>query len=313
MDHRDPRLLHGRPLPFVGPDAVGHESAVVPQAELGVGLPILGAVRVQLAHPLDLPVIFGEVGLDGKMTLPGGLAQPGHQLIRAGGGEPGGEHGADVGEAAAFRKPPLRLPDGFLRGLLQDPGGGVAVHVHLAHIAGDPRPLQLLHEDQRGIGVEGGEHGHPGGAVGNELRGQLAVDVPGVVRIGKPGLRREGVGVEPVQQRQVHAGAQHGILGGVEVQVCERLEDQAGAEILHRRAGIAFRQGGEDPGDDAVLRHQIAALRDLRRPGRGGGDDGALQNRCGHRDPSLSKILEKQKERPRTAARTLIAGPWAAP
>ena len=39
------------------------------------------------------------------------------------------------------------------------------------------------------------------------------------VQILEPGLRAEGVGIQPVQQGQIHAHAQHGVLGGVEVQV----------------------------------------------------------------------------------------------
>ena len=51
--------------------------------------------------------------------------------------------------------------------------------------------------------MEGGEHTHPGGAVGHEVSGQATVDLPGVAGIGEPGLRGEGIGVQPVQQGQV--------------------------------------------------------------------------------------------------------------
>ena len=103
-------------------------------------------------------------------------------------------------EPAAVQ-PAQRLGYGLLGGLLQRAGQAVAIHVHLAHIAGDAGPLQLFHQNQRGVGVEGGEHTHPGRAAGDQVGGQAAVDPAGVVRVGKAGLGGERVGVQPVQQR----------------------------------------------------------------------------------------------------------------
>ena len=201
-----------------------------------------------------------------------------------------------MGKAAAFREPPLRLPDGLLRGLLQNAGGGVAVHVHLARIAGDPGPLQLFHEDQRGVGVEGGEHSHPGGAVCDELGRELAIHFPGIVRVREPGLRREGVGVEPVQQRQVHAGAHHGILGGVEVQIRKGLQDQAIPEILHRSAGVFRRQSVVYAPDDSVLRHQIPRFCDVQLSRSGSGNNGSFDDSQRHAAISfLRGIPHKRK------------------
>ena len=213
---------------------MGHDGVVLPQAELVVALPILGAVRVQPADPGDLPPVFRQVRLNVQPPVPGDAAQGGHQLIGAAGGKAGGDNGLYVVEAAAIQ-PAQRLGYGLLRGLLQNAGQAVAVHVHLAHKARDAGPLQLLHEDPGGLGMQRGEHAHPGGAVGDQVRGQTAVGPPGKVRVGEPGLGAEGVGIQPIQQRQVHAHAQHGILGGMEVHIRKGLHDEPVAVIRQGR------------------------------------------------------------------------------
>ena len=256
---------------------MGHDGVLLPQAVLIIGLPVLLTVRVQLLYPLDLPQILRQVRLDIQPLLLRQTAQRRHQLIGAAGGEAGGQNGLDVVEMTSLQ-PPQRLPDRFLRGLLQDAGQAVAVHVHLAHIAGDTGLLQLLHEDPRGVGVEGGEHTHTGGAVGNEVRGQTAIDAAGVVRVGKPCLRGKGIGVQPLQQRQIHAHAQHGVLGGVEVHIRKGLHHQCLTVIHQRRRSIFQWQPVIDAPDHAVLQHQIALLRDLQLPQRRGLHDVSLQN-----------------------------------
>ena len=234
VDHHHAVLLDGPALPLVGVDAVGHDGVVLPQAVFVVGLPILAALRVQLPHPGDLMGVLRQVGLDVQPALGGQLAQRRHQLIGAAGREPGREDGLDVLEPAAVQ-PAQRLGYGLLGGLLQSAGQAVAIHVHLTHVAGDAGTLQLVHEDQRGIGVEGGEHTHPGRAAGDQVGGQAAVDAAGVVRVGEAGLGGERVGVQPVQQRQVHAHAQHGVLGRVEVHIREGLHDEVVAKVLQLR------------------------------------------------------------------------------
>ena len=127
--------------------------------------------------------------------------------------------------------------------------------------------------------MEGGEHAHPGGAVFDQLPGQAAVDLPGVVRVREPGLRGKGIGVQPVQQGQIHAHPQHGILGGVEVQVRKGLENQRVPAVLHRGPGVLLRQSPVDAPDDAVLGHQIPARHGLQLPRGGGGQNGSLDDR----------------------------------
>ena len=128
--------------------------------------------------------------------------------------------------------------------------------------------------------MQGGEHGHAGGAVGDQVAGQALIGAAGIVQIGEPGFGGEGVGIQPVQQRQIHAHAQHGILGGVEVHIGEGLHDQLVAVIPQWGVGVAVRQGVVDPGDDAVLQHQKAVFGDVHPAQCRGVDDVALQDLC---------------------------------
>ena len=89
VGHHHPGPADGGALPGVGVDAVGHHRVVLPQAVFVIGLPILGAVRVQLLHPGDLPPVFRQMGLDIQPPVPGDLPQGGHQLVGTAGGEAG--------------------------------------------------------------------------------------------------------------------------------------------------------------------------------------------------------------------------------
>ena len=121
--------------------------------------------------------------------------------------------------------------------------------------------------------MEGREHTDSGGAVGDQVCSQPAVDAAGIVQVGEPRLRGERVGVEPVQQRQVHTHAQHGVLGGVEVHICERLHDNAVAEVADLRALQMGGQIGIKAGDGAVLQHQAAVLENVQAAHGGRVDD----------------------------------------
>ena len=75
------------------------------------------------------------MGLDVQPPLVGQLSQLGHQLVGAAGREAGREDGLDVLKMAGIQ-PAERLLHGLLCRLLQLAGQAVAVHVHLAYIAG---------------------------------------------------------------------------------------------------------------------------------------------------------------------------------
>lgn len=119
----------------------------------------------------------------------------------------------------------------------------------------------------------GREHTDAGGAVGDQVGSQPAVDAAGIVQISEPRLGGERVGVEPVQQRQVHPHAQHGVLGGVEVHIREGLHDDAVAEVADLRALQMGGQIGIKTGDNAVLQHQAAVLENVQAAHGGRVDD----------------------------------------
>ena len=144
--------------------------------------------------------------------------------------------------------------------------------------------------------MEGGEHAHPCGSAFNQLPGQLGVDRPGVVRVGETGLGGEGVRIQPVQKRQVHAHPQHGILGSVEVEIRRGLQNQRVPVIRRRRWGVLLRQDREDPGDFAVLRHEIAVFCDVQLPQGRSGDDGAFQNGNRHANNSFANLPIQNKK-----------------
>ena len=152
--HHHTGITDGRPFPLVGVDAVGHHRVILPQSVLVVGLPVLLAVGVQLPHPVDLAGVLRQMRLDVQLPLPGQLPLRRHKLIGTAGREPRRDDGPDVFKMAPVQ-PPHRLADGLLRGFLQYPGQAIAVHVHLAYIAGDAGPLQLIHQDPCGLRVEG--------------------------------------------------------------------------------------------------------------------------------------------------------------
>ena len=121
--------------------------------------------------------------------------------------------------------------------------------------------------------MQGGEHTHPGGTVGDQVGGQAAIGPAGKVRVCEPGLGAEGVGIQPVQQGQVHAHAQHGILGRVEVHIHKGLHDEPVAVVRYGGGGQGLGQRVIDPLHHAVLQHQIAVFPDVQLPQPGGLDD----------------------------------------
>ncbi|MPM77739.1 hypothetical protein SDC9_124747 [bioreactor metagenome] len=207
-----------------------------------------------------------------------------------------------MGKLLALVQPAKGFPHRFLRGFLQILSP-VAVHVHLAHITGDSGLFQLLHQNQRGFPVERGKHTHLGGSVSDQLQCQSAILLPGVMFIGKAGLRGESVGIQPFQQGQIHAGPQHGVLGSVEMKVREGLGNQAVSKILHRCAGVPLRQLVEHAGKHAPLQHKIAGRVNLQLAKGRGGDKDAFYNR-GHKIASFPKSPAERKERPSALPRS---------
>ena len=179
----------------------------------------------------------------------------------------------------ALLQPSIRFTDGLRRAAFHHAGDAVSIHPHLAHVARHAGLFQFIHQNQGGVGMEGREHAHPGGAVGHQLLRQAMIHIPGVVRILKAAFIGIGVGSQPVQQGQIHAHTQHGILGRMQVQVGKGLKNQVVPVVFHRGGCILVRQYRVNPHNDPVLCHQIAMGNGFDFAHFRGGKNVAFQNR----------------------------------
>ena len=253
-------LTDGAALARIRVDAVRHDGAVLPQTEFIVALPVPRAVGVQLAHPRDLIEVFRKMRLHIQTFFRRDLSERGHQLIRAGRSEARRQDRLDVGEAAAFFEPAQCLADGVSGGLLKI-FAAVAVHVYLADKAGHARTFQLLHQHERCVRMQGGEHAHTCGAVRDEVARESAVDAARVAEVSEFRFDREGVGFQPVEQRQIHARADVRELRRVQMHISERLHDELSGAVEYLAVEI-LRLLVQHLADRAVVIEQQRAVRD---------------------------------------------------
>ena len=235
MGNHDAVCLHQRGLVVGAVDAVGHHGGHIPaeQAVPAVTLAVELCAGAQLGHPGNLARILGEVALCGHVVFGGQLTQSGHILVPGAGGEARGNHRAHRARVQAV----LSLAGVQPAARLGQPCGGagltvvvraVAVHGQLAHKGGKPGVLQLVHQLQRGIGVQRGKDaGARGGAV-FQIPHKILVAQLCVGRVGVVGLFGVGVLLQPIQQLQVHGRAAIAVLRRVQMQVDEpRCDDLA--------------------------------------------------------------------------------------
>ncbi|MPM54799.1 hypothetical protein SDC9_101579 [bioreactor metagenome] len=215
----DHRLL----LPRVGMHAVRHDSMIRPQAEFLICLPILLAIGVQLMHQLNLALVFAQMGLHEDAALRRNFAEPAHQLIGAARRKARGQDWADAGKLYAFVQPAQGFAFALLRQLLTF--AACAIHVHFADKAAHARFFQLFHQDQRRVRVRGRIDANPRGAVFDKLRGKAGIHLAREAAVRKARFGFEGIGLEPVHQRQIHAHAEHRILRRVQMHVRKTLQD----------------------------------------------------------------------------------------
>ena len=103
------------------------------------------------------------------------------------------------------------------------------------------------------------DDGTGGGAVAQVVRKDL-VGVAGIGEVRVLGLLREGVGVQPVQELQVHAQAAEGVLGRVDVDIAHAGDDELAGAVDERQLGVALGELTEDAGGLAVNADQVAVL-----------------------------------------------------
>ena len=144
--------------------------------------------------------------MDAGPVLLSELPQPNHQGLVAGHGKPG-DHGRLHQAELLCNRPgevDSRLVQAVCGGLdvVSEP---VAVHADLAHEGPLSPLLRNVAERLRGLSVDGGHVVGGGGAAGQGHLHAGFVHAAGVGRVREPGFGREGVILEPFQQRQIES------------------------------------------------------------------------------------------------------------
>lgn len=111
------------------------------------------------------------------------------------------------------------------------------------------------------------EHRRPGGRGGRQVVSEDAVGPPGVGGVGVFCLLGEGVGIQPVEQLEVHAQRPEGILGRVQVQVDEAGDDQPVPAVLDGNPLEPLGQLGKNAGGLPFLADEVAFRHADNRPG----------------------------------------------
>ena len=248
---------------------MGHHRAGPEHAEVVVGVAVAARPGAELLDPAALRGVLGQVALDGQVALVGDLGELCHELVGDARGEARRDDGARALVAALdLVKPAQGVGDGA-GGVLLEVLAAVAVHVHLADVGGKPGCLELVHEQLGALHVQGSEDdGARRGALA-QVVAEDGVGLLGIPEVGVVGLLGEGVGVQPVEQLEIHARAAEGVLRGVEVDVAHAGDDELVFALNDRQAGIALGQLLEDARAHAVDADGVAARHaaDLLRGG----------------------------------------------
>ena len=105
---------------------------------------------------------------------------------------------------------------------------------------------------------------------------QRAVSFAGEVFVPERGFGVESISVQPVQQRQIHAHAQHRVLRGVHVHVGEGRQYQRVAVIDDGRALVSVGQNVEQTDDFSAVRNDVSVFQNVQLSRRGSVDNIAL-------------------------------------
>ena len=187
-------------LGLVRVDAVGHDRARSQQPKVVVGVAVAARPRAQLLDPAAFRRVLGQVALDGKVLLAGDVGELGHELVGDARREARRDDGRGVVIAVGNVGKPAARVGGGLGGVLLEVLATVAVHVHLAHVRGESRGLELVHEQLGCLDVHRAkDHGTRRGAAAQVAREDV-VGALGVGGVGVVGLLGKRVGVEPVQK-----------------------------------------------------------------------------------------------------------------
>ena len=106
--------------------------------------------------------------------------------------------------------------------------------------------------------MHGSEGAQAGVGAPADILHKAGIGLLGIGEVPEPGLLGEGIGVEPIQQLQIHAEAPVGVLGGVDMEIGEAGQNQMAGIIQQGKGRIGLWYGIKDTGAASVHAEQIA-------------------------------------------------------
>ena len=238
---------------------VRHDAGIPPaeHAELVIRIAIEFGPRAELLHPFDLAEVFRQMALHRQIVF---CAQPGqciHQVVGTRRNEAWGQNRLRMRKALArLHHPALCIADCLIGGDFAQIPRTVAVHVDLADIGAEPRVLQLLHQKQCRRKMQRRKNARARGRAAGKARNKALIRRLGIREVLIFGLFGEGVGVEPVEQLQIHPEPPEGKLRRVNVQVRHAGNDQLSRIIKNVQVREALGLAAEDACRPAVAAEQ---------------------------------------------------------
>ena len=201
MGHVYAVVPHSLYFLFRRPHTVGHDGfhAAAEHAEMVVCIAVKLRPRAKFLHPVNLSLVFRQMGLDRKIILHLNLLELFHQGVGAGGNEPWRENGSRVPVPSLYVLQPLSgLPQGF-RCLLHQDIRAVPVHVDLAYHGLKSGLLHQIHEKLRSLPVHGCKYTSPCGCTVFHVFRKYGIRLPGILHIAVLGLLWKRPRVQPFQ------------------------------------------------------------------------------------------------------------------
>ena len=133
--------------------------------------------------------------------------------------------------------------------------------------------------------MDRGEDGRARRGAAAQMVHKAGICAVGVFEIGVFGFFRERIGVEPLEQLEVHAEAAEGKLRRVDMQIGHAGEDELSGIVQQRQRGILRRKRGENARDAAVFTDEIAVVLGLHGVCVGAEAETALQYKIFQDEP----------------------------
>ena len=133
--------------------------------------------------------------------------------------------------------------------------------------------------------MDRGEDGRARRGAAAQMVHKAGVRAVGIVEVGIFGLLWEGIGIEPLEQLEVHAEAAEGELRRVDMQIGHAGEDELSGIVQQRQRGILRRKRGAYARDAAALADEEAVVHGLHRVRVGAEAQTALQYKIFQDEP----------------------------